>query len=153
MKPRQAAKAAGLKHYFTGKPCPKGHVCLRLVSTNGCTQCGLENFRRWAEENRERLRERDKARRESSPDAKAALQARRRARKLSATPQWLTDADHAQIQSVYALADALQAATGIPHEVDHIVPLQGKLVCGLHVPWNLQAIPMRDNRSKGNRIA
>lgn len=78
--------------------------------------------------------------------------AARRARKHSATPPWLTDSHIRQIKSIYDEAARLTDATGIPHHVDHIVPICGKGVTGLHVPWNLQILTAKENISKGNRL-
>lgn len=85
--------------------------------------------------------------RKAHPAENAASSMRRYAAKLNATPRW---ADHEVIAGIYRRAAEL-TATGIPHEVDHIVPLQSPIVCGLHVPCNLQVIPMRENCAKGNR--
>jgi hypothetical protein len=64
-------------------------------------------------------------------------------------PPW---ADRSEIQKFYDLARDLTVKTGIPHDVDHIIPIQGKLVVGLHLPINLRVIPAKVNRSKGARI-
>ena len=75
-----------------------------------------------------------------------------RAAKFKATPLWLTQTHKDQIELFYDASTRLIAELGVRFEVDHIIPLQGKDVCGLHVPWNLQVIPMVENRSKNNRL-
>jgi hypothetical protein len=77
--------------------------------------------------------------------------AARRAMKLQRTPPWLTEAHLADIKAVYAEAAEKTRVTGQSWHVDHIVPLLGKTVSGLHVPWNLQVIPGSENMRKGNR--
>jgi hypothetical protein len=74
---------------------------------------------------------------------------RRAARMMLATPKW---ADWDKIAAIYEERDRLSAETGVPHHVDHILPLAGKLVCGLHVHWNLRAIPAVDNLKKGAKV-
>ena len=86
------------------------------------------------------------------PHAAARNCAKRRAAKLQATPPWLTAGHWQEIEAVYELAAELTVATGVKHEVDHVHPLQGKTVCGLHVPWNLEAKPLPDNRRKSNKL-
>lgn len=76
---------------------------------------------------------------------------RRRASKLQATPKWLTKEHLRQIEKFYIEAATMTKQTGIKHEVDHIEPLQGRKVRGLHVPWNLQIMTKSENSRKGNR--
>lgn len=78
------------------------------------------------------------------------LAAERKAAQLRATPKW---ADGAEIALVYAEAVRLTEQTGVLHHVDHIVPLRGRAVCGLHVAYNLRPLPATENLRKGNRIS
>lgn len=74
--------------------------------------------------------------------------AARKAAIIRATPEW---ADMEEIKGVYRAAHDVTSRTGKPHDVDHIVPLRSKLVCGLHVAANLRVIAATDNVAKGNR--
>lgn len=78
-----------------------------------------------------------------------ALVAKRNAAKRCAMPAW---ADKEKIREFYARAAFLTEATGIKHEVDHIYPLQGERVCGLHCEFNLQVLPKAENIRKGNKM-
>lgn len=74
--------------------------------------------------------------------------ARRFAAKMKATPVW---ADRLEMQRIYEEAVIRSQRTGQQWHVDHIVPLRSRLVCGLHVPSNLQTLLWRDNVVKSNR--
>lgn len=67
------------------------------------------------------------------------------------TPVWLTDKDREQMTRFYEQAAELSAATGIKHHVDHIIPLHGETVSGLHVPQNLQVLNYIENIRKKNK--
>ena len=69
-----------------------------------------------------------------------------------ATPNWLTSEHRDQMKWFYNEAQRLKAETGIPHDVDHIVPIRGEFVSGLHVPWNLRVIPSIENQKKNRKL-
>jgi len=79
-------------------------------------------------------------------------QARREAIKKRAIPSWSSDEwEEFLVEEVYHLSKLRSNSTGIKFEVDHIVPLNSKTVCGLHCSSNLRIIPKIENTSKGNR--
>lgn len=88
-----------------------------------------------------------------NPEKVAASVIRRQRQLKRAIPHWLSKEDHAAIAAFYFEARRLTAETGVPHEVDHIIPLRGKNVSGLHVPWNLQILTRHENRVKTNKLS
>jgi hypothetical protein len=82
------------------------------------------------------------------PAKRAFYEAGRRSRKKLAQPTW---ASKQKIQNIYKQAKLLADNSGEDWQVDHIVPLQSKFVCGLHCEANLQVFKKLDNLSKGNR--
>lgn len=101
--------------------------------------------------NPEKQRAAEKAYKAANPHRVRTWRAKNRAAKLQRTPKWLTLEDFKNIELFYLMAKALSDATGILHEVDHELPMQGQYVSGLHVPGNLQILPRSENRSKNNR--
>lgn len=102
----------------------------------------------WQKANSAKVSQCVRAYRKAFPHKVVAWNTRRRASKLQATTAWANDFF---IEEIYDLAQLRTKATGYAWHVDHIVPLQGKTVCGLHCEANLQVIPAFDNISKSNR--
>lgn len=73
-------------------------------------------------------------------------------RRQEAIPKWLTEQDLNTMNTLYESSQRLSKETEIQHAVDHIVPLRGRTVCGLHVPSNLCVITKSENSKKNNLI-
>lgn len=156
---RSAARAAGLTYYFTGVPCKNGSLARRQTSNCTC-KCDLcqdrqsRAHRQWKKRNPKKVKaamaawNATPAAREAvaqwgrvNKHRRNAITARRYAKKARATPLW---AEHGLIEELYR-----QAALRGWH-VDHVVPLNSPLVCGLHCWANLQLLSPSENCSKGN---
>ncbi len=127
-----------------------------------CKICRKKRNAKWFSENRKRhnimmkdwyQKNRDKHLQDSKDrycaDKAYALSKyyKRSIRTKIATPSW---ADQKTIAEFYRIAKHLEKTIGGKWEVDHIVPIQSNLVCGLHVQTNLQVIPAEQNRQKSN---
>jgi hypothetical protein len=101
--------------------------------------------------NKTRLNEYNKHWWLENKDKRTAYQAKRRAAQLQRTPAWLTAEDHRLMADYYQMAKELEAIFPWKQHVDHIMPLQGKLVSGLHTPLNLQILSEAANLQKSNK--
>jgi hypothetical protein len=111
----------------------------------------LAKKRKWREENRDKHNAINRAWNARNQHVKTAHEGKRRAAKLLRTPKWLTADDLFILEEAYHLAKLRSQLTGIQYHVDHILPLQGKKVSGLHTPNNIQVIPAKINLQKSNK--
>lgn len=178
---RRSAQEAGDKRYH-GNVCGACGGNERFTASGMCVVCLPRKTKAWRARNPEHLRayqrgyeqrnatavaatravyrskHRDERRTASSlwkkknPHRNTAVQMKRQASQTRRTPPWLTQAHYAEMDGMYHFARLMSVVTGRKHHVDHIVPLQGKTVAGLHVPWNLQALPATVNQQKSNSL-
>jgi hypothetical protein len=179
---RKAALALGEKQYFTGKPCGKGHIANRRTKTGECMECRAVFLVEWRAKNPAKVKQHNKTQHLNHAEKLATRSrnfyaanaeelrikkqeyqrnnlhiyakngAKRKAAKLQRTPAWLTDIDFERINNEYRVAALLTKVTGSAWHVDHIIPLQGKMVSGLHVPSNLRVLPATENIRKSNNF-
>ena len=163
---RTEAQQQGLTRYFTGKPCARGHISERLTYNWVCAQCNLDHVKARYKKNPQKIINRAVQYNKNNPEKARLSQkkwkaenlnkvqqesARRRVAKLQRTPFWLNAGQEFEVECIYKYCAALRSI-GLDYEVDHIIPLRGKLVSGLHTPWNLQVLTASENASKGNRV-
>lgn len=106
-----------------------------------------EKIRKWNKEYRERKRLYEESPQTYTEAHRRGGKKRRKALK-NATPDWLTPEQWADIECCYFKARYLTKRLETQYVVDHIVPLQGHNVCGLHVPWNLEVVTYGENAAK-----
>jgi hypothetical protein len=143
--------------FYKRSRAPDGHEAW-------CKVCRLDHNRAWLAKNKDRHGELTRSWYERNKEQhlvnskewyaanrhrKLATTTAREERCRLATPVW---ADREAIVALYAKAKQMTQETGIQHDVDHIVPLRGKTVSGLHVPWNLRVIPSAENKRKAAKL-
>lgn len=149
---RRDAIALGVSRYFTGKPCKHGHISIRYTHS-GCLTCFLVKKRRVNATPEGRRRKYEMDRRYYQSDLGKAFRRNRRLRDKAAgkdkqstwhqrTPKWA---------DIKAITEFLSARPPGYH-LDHILPIRGKTVSGLHVLENLQYLPADKNRAKSNSV-
>lgn len=158
---RQQALLEGKITYFTGKPCKHGHTAPRRTVNGCCTLCEQvknnrqdrkEYMEKYAAVKKEKIRKIASVWQKNNKGKVNANTALRHAAKMQRTPSWLSKEDKLTIKCYYQLAAMYNRESDQKWHVDHIVPMQGESVSGLHVPWNLRVIPAVDNMKKNNRF-
>ena len=148
----------GVTYYFTGKPCKHGHLSERFAKNKNCREClRIRNRARtkqgyWQDYGDEAYRQykRDRAKRYAQSANHKQGVARRRYFERNA--RVATREGAKELRRLRLEAQLLSLDTGVKHEIDHIIPLIHRQVCGLDVPGNVQILTKRQNRRKAARF-
>ena len=176
------ARQIGLKTYFTGIPCKRGGIAERKLNSDClCDACVIftkqlkaswssknkskntawrkanpekmvEYQRKYVERNKLKIKERLSNWKRNNPDKVSSDTRKRQSSKINAVPKWYGEFDSFVNVEAIKLSKLREVATGIKWHVDHMIPLQAKVACGLHCASNLQVIPERLNCVKRNEM-
>lgn len=160
----KALRAVATTITYIGRPCKSGHSGERYFANQTCVECAAVQAAKFEQKRRQKL--------QGDPELRARRQAQKnevssrwrkthraekssewaawRAKKIQRTPAWANLQD---IKDIYTAAAVVSRLTGISRHVDHIYPLNGRQVSGLHVVDNLQILRKCDNLSKGARCS
>lgn len=165
-KTRKDAIHLGLKFYNTGKPCKNGHQCDRHVGY-GCVECLKliqQDYRKrnkdkiqkrnsnYKKNNAEKIAETNKSYREKNRSKRSFQNKKYKTQSRQASSVSLTEWDELVISEAYILSKKRKVETGFDWHVDHMIPLRGMYVSGLHCANNIQVIPAVMNLSKKNKM-
>lgn len=111
----------------------------------------LDKRREWLATNKDKTSAHKKTYRQNHSDVVLANNAKRRTSKQKRNAKWDDELTDLVTLEAYDLCELRENITGFSWHVDHVIPLNGKVVSGLHVWNNLAVIPAAQNLSKGNR--
>lgn len=148
--PKWTAKNPEKIKQYVEKYAAKKAITNKIWNQQNREKCN-QYAKNWHANNKAKSNVASKDWRKRNRDVMNALKMARHADILKRTPKWLSSDEKWMMKQAYEIAKVRTEMTGLAWHVDHVLPLRGKFVSGLHVPSNLQVIPAIDNLKKSNQ--